>query len=133
MSLLPFLTNPDGSLPENVNNLPTTELGNRAQVAVDRATRGLLVKQAGFGESDSAALGLDGGIIIDSASPVALPTGKTRFYAIKAITEFVIATATLAPGWSGSLNGKTILAGDVVLVGFTALTPTSGQAIVYPI
>ena len=50
----PFLTNSDGSLP-NVLSLSATSLGQHAKVAVDRATRGLLVRIVGSADRPNTA------------------------------------------------------------------------------
>jgi len=63
-------------------------------------------------------------------------TGTTAvtgtFVGLLAVTDIVINTITYGNGMSGdSLNGKTILAGTYIVMGFTAITLTSGSAIYY--
>lgn len=74
----------------------------------------------------SVLLGINGAVIVSNTS---LQTGP--FYAIKAITDCVISSATLEDV-DGSLNGVTIKAGDLVMLfRISSITLTSGTAILY--
>jgi hypothetical protein len=78
--------------------------------------------------NSNKVLGKNGGIIVSTTDPLV----DLDCFAIKAFGgDVVISTITLATGWTGSLNGLTISDGDILLVAFTAITLTSGKAILY--
>lgn len=72
-------------------------------------------------------LGLNGGVVISDTDA----HSSLDCYAIQAVTDVVISAMTLGAGWSGSMAGVTIKAGTTVMIAFTALTLTSGTAIIY--
>jgi hypothetical protein len=83
---------------------------------------------AGVKTNTDRLLGQNGGVIIPDTNA---HTGLSCF-AIKAQgVDVVINTMTLAAGWTGSMAAVTIKAGDVCHVGFTAVTLTSGTAMLY--
>lgn len=50
-----FLTQTNGALPADLSNLKATEVEQHAKVAVDRQTRGLLVRNIGQGDRPNTA------------------------------------------------------------------------------
>ncbi|MGD0591047.1 MAG: hypothetical protein ABSA44_09650 [Bacteroidota bacterium] len=75
----------------------------------------------------SRQLGQNGGIIIADTNA----HSNLNCFAIQALTDTVIAAMTLATGFTGSMATIPVAAGTIVMIGFTAITLTSGKAIVY--
>lgn len=86
-----------------------------------------------LGHKHTALLGATGGQIVADTDAHTPGTGTSVFYALKALTDVVLDSVTLDDGWSGSLAGVTILAGDVLLVRCTSVTLTSGTAVLYQV
>ncbi len=77
--------------------------------------------------SSAILLGSNGAIIVTDTT-----TNTGLFYAVKAISDCVVNTATFEDSISGSLDGLTIKAGDKLdLFRITSFKLTSGQAILY--
>jgi len=73
-------------------------------------------------------IGANGGIIISDTTL----HSNLNCFAIYAKTDIVIASLTLAVGYTGTLPaGSTMKQGETMLIGFAAIQLTSGTAILY--
>jgi hypothetical protein len=112
-----FLTQQSGELPADLVNIPATETGQYAKSAVDRATRGQLVKVVNLDASKGGAY------VTDTSTYVG------DFKAIKAHEAAVV--AVVSANMSGDLSAVVIPAGDTWFCECQSVTPASGKITIY--
>lgn len=112
-----FLTQVNGDLPADLNNLQATETGQYAKSAVDRATRGQLVKV----------------VNLDASKGGAYVTNTDQYVGnIKAITAHEAAVvAVVSASMAGDLSAVPIPAGMTWFVDAQSVTPASGKVTIY--
>jgi len=112
-----FLTQTSGALPADLSNIPATDQGQFAKVAVDRVTRAKLVKVVNLDASK-------GGAYVTNTDTYA---GNIK--AVAAHEDSVV--AFVSESMAGDLSAVPIPKGMVYLIDAQQVTPASGKITIY--